>query len=335
MTEGRPNLVLAAAVGYDWSKLQPFVVSLRRSCPRATIALLVGETDAETSAALSQHHVISIRVNNPWRWLPARIARQRFNTRRFGWAHRGLMNVIVHAPAPRSLRTLALACLGPHFHHPACSRYFYYYRFLRRQAGRFRQVLLSDVRDVVFQADPFLRPAAEGRVFLEHAATHGRDAGNDKWVEMAFGAGGRRALAGRRVTCSGLTIAPEAMMLDYLSRMTWELAQRTDRLAGHDGVDQGVHNWLYWTGRLPGFAGCENFTGPVLTMHGLPPELIQIRSDDQVTDRAGIPVPVLHQYDRHPAIAARVVRRAIGADAAPAAPRPPEAVPTGPSRPGL
>jgi len=302
----RRNLILGAAVGYNWTQIAPFVRSLRGSGCQADVVLLVGQIDEATRLGLAEHAITALPVHRLVARLPRYISRKRFNRRWLGWLHRSLPRFIGASKNPASARNALLARTASWFHHPACSRYFAYYLHLRRHVGDYDLVLTTDVRDVIFQGDPFAREwrPAGGVVFLEHEAVHGRDPGNDLWVEMGFGGEGRAAIQGHRITCSGLTLGPAPLMLTYLAAMTRELAFRTDRLSGHDGVDQGVHNWLYWTGRLPGFTSVENFAGPILTMHGMPAPLLRSSDDGRhLIDPIGRVIPVLHQYDRHPALA--------------------------------
>jgi len=307
MNRGR-NLILGAAVGYRWPQIEPFVRSLRLTgCP-AEVVLLTGQTDAETRRNLSRYSVRSLPVHPVASRLPAVWSRKRYNRRWLGWLHRAVKRLAASTEKAPSLRLVLTAFVAAAFHHPACSRYFYYFRYLYPRAKAYDLILTTDVRDVYFQADPFAagwRPPS-GQVFLEHEAVHGSEPGNDRWIDMGFGREGLALLRNRRIICSGLTLGTASGMLAYLAAMTRELGRRTDRLAGFDGVDQGVHNWLFWTGRLPGFSAVENFQGPILTLHGLPASFIQSNAIGQVIDRNGRVIPVLHQYDRHPELAARI-----------------------------
>lgn len=298
------NLILGAAVGYRWPQMAPFIRSLRRTGCRAEVVLLVGRTDRETRQALNDHAIIPLSVHPIASHLPPPLSRKRFNRRWLGWLHRILPKLIGVSPDPASARNVLLARAASCFHHPACSRYFAYYRYLRPRVDRFSSVLTTDVRDVIFQADPFAETPPHGSVFLEHDAVHGREPGNDLWVEIGFGSEGLARLKDRRVLCSGLTLAPAKLMLNYLAAMSRELARRTASLTGLDGVDQGVHNWLFWTDQLPGFSTVENFRGPILTMHGLPAEWIATDTDGRVVFPNQRVIPILHQYDRHAEIAA-------------------------------
>lgn len=305
----RRHLILGAAVGYSWPQIAPFVRSLRASGCTAEVILLVGRIDAATRLGFAEHSITALPVHTFASRLPPHIARKRYNKFWLGWLHRSLPRLIGASPDPASARNALLARVASWFLHPACSRYLAYYRHLRTRVAAYDLVLTTDVRDVLFQADPFApawRPAA-GCAFLEHEVTLGASEGNDRWVVAGFDEAGLDSIRGRRVTCSGLTLAPAPLMLAYLAAMSRELALRTDRFSGYDGMDQGVHNWLFHTGRLPGFQAVENFHGPVLTMHGLPAGLLRSDASGRLIDPSGRLIPALHQYDRHPEIANRLL----------------------------
>lgn len=312
MTEPPPpsrHLILGAAVGYSWPQIAPFVRSLRASGCTAEVVLLVGRIDAPTQRGFAENFITALPVHAVATRLPPHIARKRYNKFWLGWLHRSLPRLIGSSPDPTSPRNAVLAAAAACFLHPACSRYLAYYRYLRTRVAAYDLVLTTDVRDVVFQADPFA-PAWQstaGCVFLEHEVTLGASEGNDRWVVAGFDQTGLDSIRGRRVTCSGVTLAPAHLMLAYLAAMSRELSIRTSRFTGYDGMDQGVHNWLFHTGRLPGFQAVENFHGPVLTMHGLPSAALRTDASGRLIDPAGQLIPVLHQYDRHPGIFNRLL----------------------------
>lgn len=304
-------LIFGAAVGYLWPQIRPFAHSLRASGCAAKTVLLVSRMDRETRHELQAHAITALPVHGIVTRLPPTLARKRYNRYWLGWLHRVLPRAIGASTNAGSLRNAILARAAAWFHQPASSRYFHYLRYLRHRVARHDWVLTTDVRDVIFQSDPFApawRPAG-GVVFLDQSAAFGSDAGNDRWVTNTYGEAGLAPLLGRRVSCSGNTLAPAPLMLQYLAAMTRELAFQTDRISGHEGVDQGVHNWLFHTGRLAGFTGLENGAGPVLTMHNLPAERIPVDSTGRLLDRAGRVIPLLHQYDRNPAQAAQLLGR--------------------------
>jgi hypothetical protein len=63
-------------------------------------------------------------------------------------------------------------------------------------------------------------------------------------------------------------------------------------------MDQGVHNFLVHTGRVPGRL-VANTEGPVLTVGVMAPSDAVALLNDRAEE-----LRVIHQYDRHPALAA-------------------------------
>ena len=303
------NVVLAAAVGYGWDAVKPFVCSLRRSGCQADIVLLLSSPDREMRAQLKAHDVASIVVQPVAQRLPRWLARKRFNKHWLGWAHRAASQIAGRANSGGGL-SLAARYSGL-FLHVACSRYFAYYRFLSENAPAYSRVLVSDVRDVVFQRDPFEKVwPADLMFFFEHDTQFGRDPGNDLWLATVFDAEERKSMQERRVSCSGVTAGTTPQMLRYLEAMTRELAKRTHRVTGLDGVDQAVHNWLYWNDRFPAAKPMFNLGGPVLTMHGMP-QNDMIWRGDQLTNTSGDVIAVVHQYDRFPEAKQRLLRQVL------------------------
>ena len=79
------------------------------------------------------------------------------------------------------------------------------------------------------------------------------------------------------------------------------------------GADQGQHNTLYYKGKLSGALSMPNAAGPVYTvgiMGAKPIRGVTFDRDEagyvvSPRERAKMPVtrvPVVHQYDRHPAL---------------------------------
>lgn len=235
--------------------------------------------------------------------------RRKFFSRRLGFLHRGYGPFCDRLPLPAERRRLLKAWIGRPFLDIACSRYFFYLSFVTAHASRYDRVLLTDARDVIFQADPFSWPhESPQEFFLEHRTeTVASQWGNALWVRNAYGEEMLSRIGAHRVSCSGVTFGTTAGVLAYLRAMTDELALTTPRISGFPGYDQGIHNRLIWTGAFPQAAILENHTGPVLTMHGAPTEEFPLDAAGRVYDREGRLVPVLHQYDRHESLRDRLI----------------------------
>lgn len=189
----------------------------------------------------------------------------------------------------------------------AC-RYFLYLDFLRRE-GPFERILLSDVRDVVFQGDPFAHPWAEAvnAVLEDRRMTVGTCPHAARWITGHLGRAAWEAIADRPISCSGTTVAGHAAMLDYLERLTALLAPYEPGRPMMAGYDQGVHNHLLHTGRLVGAVATDN-AGPVLTLGYRRGDPDLDPAGNILNDAGGIPL-IVHQYDRKPALHALVRAR--------------------------
>lgn len=180
-------------------------------------------------------------------------------------------------------------------------RYFLYLDWLKACGREYRRILITDVRDVIFQLDPFAHPWPEGVncVLEDESATVGSCPFNARWVREHLGPEALAAIADRPVSCSGTTVAGHAAMIDYLERMTGLLVPPT-RGECMAGYDQGVHNHLIHTGAIPevGLTGSE---GPVMTLaqtRGEP----ATDADGNVLTATGRVAHVVHQYDRKPGL---------------------------------
>ncbi|MBG0790455.1 MAG: hypothetical protein H0S80_08180 [Desulfovibrionaceae bacterium] len=179
-------------------------------------------------------------------------------------------------------------------------RYFLYRDYLRALPRPCSRVLITDVRDVLFQRDPFGHPWPDGlnAMLEDRRATVGSCPFNARWVREHLGADALAAIGGCPISCSGTTVADHAAMLDYLDKMT-ELLDPPTTGECMAGYDQGIHNYLIHTGRVA--AALHDNDGPVLTLaqtRGEP----RMDADGRVLNEAGRPAHIVHQYDRKPSL---------------------------------
>jgi Glycosyltransferase family 17 len=114
-------------------------------------------------------------------------------------------------------------------------------------------VLITDARDVIFQRDPF-GPGSQAvdslQVFEEHA-----DMTTDNWLtEWPIRECKSLSLPRQPMLCSGTTIGPRAVMLEYLELMYREMKvwiEDPKCRFNINGDDQSIHNYLYYTDQLP------------------------------------------------------------------------------------
>lgn len=180
-------------------------------------------------------------------------------------------------------------------------RYFQYRDYLDQTDREYSRILLTDVRDVIFQHDPFDAPWSDGlNCALEDTRmTIGDCPHNSHWIRGHLGENALAAIAHKPISCSGTTVGDLPAITDYLRRMitSLETFEPGKRMAGYD---QGVHNHLIHTGQIPNMTLHDN-TGPILTLGYVKGEPAM---DDNgfVLNSAGQQSHIVHQYDRKPTL---------------------------------
>lgn len=171
-----------------------------------------------------------------------------------------------------------------------------------------RRILMSDVRDVLFQGDPFAFDGAELDVFYENESVAiGECKFNGYFVYRAFGDEILRELEAQPICCSGTTIATGRGAIDYLIEMRNVMAAVSDRAAS-GFVDQAAHNIITHRRLVDGLRVHSN-GDHVLTLHHVGHERMRIEASGLIVDESGKACPILHQYDRHPMLREAAIAR--------------------------
>lgn len=316
---GRPGpsgrshtLVLGAALGFDFDTVALFLASLRASGYEGDIALLVHDLSESDRTRISRFRVELIAVAQPW---PAdHLLRRipRVALRRMGLLPLGT-RLARWLPLPASLRGRLDRWSALLVHPPGTSRYLHYLDFLSRLEHRYERIVLSDVKDVVFQRDPSLAPAPAPLNFYLESSRYsiGAERQNAAWIRQLYGEDALARISACPISCSGTTIGEHRAIFAYLELLVAEMNRVIGRVRD-PGFDQGVHNWLVHTGRLPAAALVGNGLGAVLTM-GIedPLALAETEGGDILLPPHPIP-SIVHQYNWHPRWEAVVRRRFIG-----------------------
>ncbi|EFL52937.1 conserved hypothetical protein [Solidesulfovibrio fructosivorans JJ]] len=184
-------------------------------------------------------------------------------------------------------------------------RFFVFREFLLGQKDRLERLMLTDVRDVAFQRDPFTGLSETGaHCFLERE-DHclGSETFNADAMRRAYGEDALRELADRPISCVGVTAGDRDSMLAYLDALTDELAAMAEDFFGSD---QAAHNRIVHAAGAAFVRLHGSDTPHVLHMGLVPPGDVPLDARRAVCNSKGDVVAVLHQYDRHPEVAARL-----------------------------
>jgi hypothetical protein len=173
--------------------------------------------------------------------------------------------------------------------------------YLNRHADRYDQVLISDVRDVVFQRHPFegiTNPACH--FFLESADwTIGSEPTNMRWMQMFLAPDQIARIRNCQITCCGVSLGGIGGMTRYLNCMAKYLHAVPLKIRRRHGADTVFHNLMAHLTRDVDCVMIEN-NGHVATM-GLEPASAYVVGADRLIRTAGGGLPaILHQYDRIP-----------------------------------
>ena len=180
-------------------------------------------------------------------------------------------------------------------------RNFIALELLDRNDCPYEKVLLSDSRDVVFQGDPFEFINGRSVTGLEEI-TIGASYANTKWLQDIYGNDMARALAPKRVSCSGIVGGSVEKVRQYLGTMCGEIEQCPRRYQMNPNFDQAIHNVVIYTKQLNTDL-TSNADGVIAT--------VTFEQEGNIGwAKAGIYVQgvkpaILHQYDRWPRIKKR------------------------------
>lgn len=264
---GAGDLVLGLAAHYQEQDLRPFVLSLRRSGYSGRVVLLTFGCDADTARFLRQQKVEMVAFG-----ALCGMPMSMNSSRMFGYLD------------------LLLSWLQNH-----------------GEVLPVERILLCDVRDVVFQGDPFHGMPADSRLVyhLESGRTLGTCDINRDWLLRAYGPEVARTLADRPVSCAGTLHGRADAVLEYLVRMV-DAILNVAPAHRFSGIDQAIHNVICAQGLVEGTVGLANGEGvyTVSERDGAPISW----SEQRLLDDRGRAHSVVHQFDRNAEVLAAVQR---------------------------
>ena len=184
--------------------------------------------------------------------------------------------------------------------HPAMARFGAFDRLLARWP-RVSNVLLSDVRDVVFQAPPFSPAPQRLETFVEYeVGTLGDHSFNMKYLRALAGDDLAAAIADRPCICVGTVMGPRAEIARFCRTVMMLAAIPRSEIGGAFGADQAACNLAVHRGLIEAEI-VDNYRR-VATL-GLTPGASLSFIDGKVVNPDGSTSAIVHQHDRHPHLA--------------------------------
>lgn len=179
--------------------------------------------------------------------------------------------------------------------HPVVERFAAYAACLQSRAD-LRDVILTDVRDVIFQADPFAEPIDSLEFFEENEGrTLSSHAFNLKHLRALAGDAMAGSLEDRSCVCVGVIVGPRAEALRFCRALLMLCAIPRSGVGGAFGADQAACNLIAHLGLVEGVVR-PNFSR-VAT--------IGLTASGSLRQEGGLIIgpheslsPIVHQYDR-------------------------------------
>ncbi len=179
------------------------------------------------------------------------------------------------------------------------ARHFVLRHFLRRNP-QYGKVLLSDVRDVVVQHDPFALPLPGDVLFAAESKSIRDSATNASWIRKSYGPDVLAILERNPVTCAGTVLGRYTGILRYLDLMCEQVKKHPDQ-----ETDQGLHNYIAW-GLAPVGMAVDLTDSVVSTLDGMPADRVAFKDGHILID--GKAKALVHQWDRQDELRGPVMR---------------------------
>jgi hypothetical protein len=278
------TILTSTSGGLDARDIEPFFSSLRLTGYRGAVIVFVSNVSPACRALLEDYQARTVDFD--YRGIPTLQNR----TQRVWQGLKGAWNYYRSQPRGRQ---------EPAFLFFNNSRFFAYHDYLLRVRDKPGLVMLADIRDVVFQRDPFSFPYQPGlSVASENTRRriiHSR--GAIKGMFESVGLLKTCRCLRHTIICAGTTIADYATMMRYLELITSDIKKRFF-YALFDGIDQGLHTYYAHHQPIAPVQCFINWHGPFLTLDRevILPECKN--HEGYLCNRDGSVIPIVHQYDR-------------------------------------
>lgn len=189
-------------------------------------------------------------------------------------------------------------------------RYSNYKDCLTEYFTETENVLVADVRDIIFQDNPFVKPLEHELEFFAEPEQFKNCRHNTPWINAIYGQERVNQIAEEYILCSGTTMGTREGMIKYCEEMIAEIARLAQR--GRQvfaGEDQPIHNHVVYSGVFNNYGVNQNGIGAISTMHHA--KILKFSREGYLLNNDGNVTPVVHQYDRLGAFSLVLLKNAL------------------------
>lgn len=192
-------------------------------------------------------------------------------------------------------------------------RYKYYYSFLNN--NKFKNILITDTRDVFFQDNPFkFNYSKKLNCFLEDEVIENSII-NSKWIKHTVGKKKLDEIKKNKISCCGQVIGTYDGILDYCKVMKNKIVEYKYKPSLHSilfnrkiiGWDQGIHNYLVYSNFFKDIDFFDNKHGDIATLQYCSDFLFD--NQENLINKNKKRYSVIHQYDRYPKIFENILKK--------------------------
>ncbi|MCQ9205974.1 MAG: hypothetical protein NG737_06655 [Omnitrophica bacterium] len=277
----KKDIVISIAANYTLDKIRIFLLSLKETDFRGDIYLFVSNISSVASRALKRYgvHLIPFKEKYPYANDAIPVDTE--------WSRSSFGNLKLYA-----------------------YRFIMYYFFLEEYKERYSRVMLSDIRDVVFQRNPFEFSFDDDSLycFCENKnISIKQNLMNAGWIRTLYGEKVLQQIGDKSIVCAGITIGTVSVILNYLNTMVKGIKELGKTQLSN--TDQAVHNYSIYTNKLKNVKLLKNEDGPIATLRLVSSEEIRTDKNGLVLNSEGNIMHVVHQYDGHPFLVKRIMEK--------------------------
>ncbi|MBD1916694.1 MULTISPECIES: hypothetical protein [Cyanophyceae] len=289
------NVVLGFATNLHPERLELFAKTLRCVYSPQTCDLVIytNKVDHQLCEIGKQYSVTFLHTAN--NYSPSVSKFSKLLNRSILYPARGLALATQNTPSLRIIFYEMYLQLLKLWHHPHFVRWFSYKDFLEANP-HYQKILMSDVKDVAFQAPFFEEISASDLYFFKQDIQYGDDNNWDtRWYHESYGSKNLKAVEGKPALCIGTIMGNSKGVNAFLNVLCGEILKTP-----FIGIEQSVFNHLFYNNAFNHISLeiYENASGPVLTQTQKSWDRFRVRPDGVFTTDGKL-MPVVHMYDRH------------------------------------
>jgi hypothetical protein len=258
------NLILGLVHDFNYFRIERFFKSLYKTPFKGHVCIFLGPgADEKTRETLTGLGVETIRYTTTFPY--------------------------IDSPHPANFKSLPDNIAIYNFRH------FLYYDYLLKNGAKFSNVLLTDVKDVVFQKDPF-DFAIEDKLYVALEKQTIEDcAWTGKWIVEGYDHETLQAIQHNLASCAGTTMGPTKLMEQYLFKMLTQIKLLKD---AHASADQAPHNVLLYNHELDPVVKLLTDSDIIMTVGSLHDYPFAYDKEGFLLSGNGKRVNIIHQADR-------------------------------------